>query len=227
MVEVPGREEGETFPLEMSLSAIELPDGVGFLGAIRDVTERLRLQGRIVQAEKLASLGVLSAGLAHEINNPLAYVTNNLAVLERDFRGLAWCWRPMKRPGRSWRLSIPSSPNGSPGSWWRTTFPTSRRTSARSSRARGKGQAGLRHRAEPARVCPARPGSHRPVGPECGDRPLPGADPGPDGTHQISVVLNLGEILRSSAPRPDQPGDPEPSAQCQQAIEETDGRRSN
>ena len=89
-VEVRGRRKsGETFPLEMSLSAIDLPEGIGFLGAIRDLTERQRLQGRIVQAEKLASLGLLSAGVAHEINNPLAYVTNNLAVLERDFRGLA------------------------------------------------------------------------------------------------------------------------------------------
>ena len=83
------RKTGETFPLEMSLSAIDLPEGIGFLGAIRDLTERQRLQGRIIQAEKLASLGLLSAGVAHEINNPLAYVTNNLAVLERDVRGLA------------------------------------------------------------------------------------------------------------------------------------------
>ena len=62
-VELRGRRKsGETFPLEMSLSAIDLPEGVGFLGAIRDLTERQRLQGRIVQAEKLASLGLLSAG---------------------------------------------------------------------------------------------------------------------------------------------------------------------
>ena len=89
-VELRGRRKtGDTFPLEMALSAIDLPEGVGFLGAIRDLTERVRLQGRIVQAEKLASLGLLSAGVAHEINNPLAFVINNLAVLERDFRGLA------------------------------------------------------------------------------------------------------------------------------------------
>ena len=41
-------------------------------------------QAGLVQAEKLASLGRLAAGMAHEINNPLAYVTNNLAVLRRD-----------------------------------------------------------------------------------------------------------------------------------------------
>jgi PAS domain S-box-containing protein len=89
-VELRGRRKsGDTFPLEMALSAIDLPEGVGFLGAIRDLTERLRLHGRIVQAEKLASIGLLSAGVAHEINNPLAYVSNNLAVLERDVRGMA------------------------------------------------------------------------------------------------------------------------------------------
>jgi two-component system, NtrC family, sensor kinase len=41
-------------------------------------------QSRMVETEKLASLGQLVAGVAHEINNPLAFVSNNVAVLERD-----------------------------------------------------------------------------------------------------------------------------------------------
>ncbi|HEY7428311.1 MAG TPA: response regulator [Gemmataceae bacterium] len=41
-------------------------------------------QAALVQTEKLASLGQLAAGMAHEINNPIAYVSNNLAVLRRD-----------------------------------------------------------------------------------------------------------------------------------------------
>jgi signal transduction histidine kinase len=43
-------------------------------------------QAALVQSEKLASLGRLAAGVAHEINNPVSYVANNLAVLRRDTR---------------------------------------------------------------------------------------------------------------------------------------------
>jgi two-component system, NtrC family, sensor kinase len=46
-------------------------------------------QAQLVQSEKMASLGQLVAGVAHEINNPLSYVTNNLAVLDRDVRQIA------------------------------------------------------------------------------------------------------------------------------------------
>ena len=41
-------------------------------------------QAALVQNEKLAGLGRLAAGVAHEVNNPIAFVTNNLAVLRRD-----------------------------------------------------------------------------------------------------------------------------------------------
>ena len=45
-------------------------------------------QSRMVETEKLASLGQLVAGVAHEINNPLAFVSNNVAVLERDLKDM-------------------------------------------------------------------------------------------------------------------------------------------
>jgi PAS domain S-box-containing protein len=45
-------------------------------------------QSQLVQSEKLAALGQLVAGIAHEINNPLAFVTNNTVVLQRDLGAL-------------------------------------------------------------------------------------------------------------------------------------------
>lgn len=46
-------------------------------------------QAALVQSEKLASLGQLAAGMAHEVNNPISYVANNLAVLRRDVISLS------------------------------------------------------------------------------------------------------------------------------------------
>jgi PAS domain S-box-containing protein len=109
---------GERLYVQVIKTPLRGPDGtiIGMQGIFWDVTSRkqaeeqlrmqnLRLQemaasehqahqelklaqSRLVQQEKLASLGLLVAGVAHEINNPLAFVTNNLAVLERDFGDL-------------------------------------------------------------------------------------------------------------------------------------------
>jgi two-component system, NtrC family, sensor kinase len=88
-VELEGkRKDGSSFPIEVALSVIEIGGNVQFLGSIRDLTERNRIREVLVQNEKLASIGLLSAGVAHEINNPLAFVANNLVVLERDSKGL-------------------------------------------------------------------------------------------------------------------------------------------
>ena len=49
----------------------------------RDISERMRLQQRLVMVDRLASIGTLAAGVAHEVNNPLSYILWNLDVVGR------------------------------------------------------------------------------------------------------------------------------------------------
>jgi PAS domain S-box-containing protein len=50
----------------------------------RDISERRELFARIAMADRMLSVGTLAAGVAHEINNPLAYVVSNLEVLANE-----------------------------------------------------------------------------------------------------------------------------------------------
>ncbi|MFY0526882.1 PAS domain S-box protein [Archangium gephyra] len=52
----------------------------------RDVTEQRKLQSQLSLADRMASMGTLAAGIAHEINNPLAFVISNLGFLLDEMR---------------------------------------------------------------------------------------------------------------------------------------------
>jgi two-component system, cell cycle sensor histidine kinase and response regulator CckA len=66
---------------ELSGRRIDLGDGPVVVVTGRDVTERDRLRAKLLLSDRMASLGTLAAGIAHEINNPLAYVSANLEVV--------------------------------------------------------------------------------------------------------------------------------------------------
>ncbi len=60
----------------------------GGVGIVEDVTERRKLQARLAQTDRLASVGTLAAGVAHEINNPLASVLSHLDYAQQRIHEL-------------------------------------------------------------------------------------------------------------------------------------------
>jgi len=81
---------GDRIPVSLSSHPLRDRRGtaLGSVVVVRDRREIEALWGRMLTQARLAAVGELAAGLAHEINNPLAYVRSNLAQLERHWKSL-------------------------------------------------------------------------------------------------------------------------------------------
>ncbi len=82
---------GTTRLIEHNASPVIEPSGAlaGVVAVIRDVTDRKSLEQRLTVADRMSSIGTLAAGVAHELNNPLSFVTSNLEFAIAELSRLA------------------------------------------------------------------------------------------------------------------------------------------
>ncbi len=82
------QKNGNLIPVELNGFVIEDYDGVtGIWSTIEDLTDKKKLEDEVMRSSKLASLGVLAAGVAHEINNPLTIIKGYLTKMRKEFGG--------------------------------------------------------------------------------------------------------------------------------------------
>jgi len=72
---------GKTIECEINGLNLEFDGAPAIATVVRDITERRELDRRLALADRMASIGTLASGVAHEINNPLSYVLANLRFL--------------------------------------------------------------------------------------------------------------------------------------------------
>ncbi len=82
---VPYDLDGQTLYETITVYPLESSGMCGAVIRLDDVTNRLRVENLLVQSEKMLSVGGLAAGMAHEINKPLAGITQNIQMVKDRF----------------------------------------------------------------------------------------------------------------------------------------------
>jgi PAS domain S-box-containing protein len=78
--------QGRVFPVEVTANYLEFDGQEYGVSFVRDITERRALEGQLRHAQKMEGIGQLAAGIAHEINTPTQFITDNLTFLRDSWK---------------------------------------------------------------------------------------------------------------------------------------------
>jgi PAS domain S-box-containing protein len=78
---------GKGFAAEVSLSAPASGAGRGLTVIVRDVTEKRKMEAEIARLERQAAIGEMTAGIAHEVRNPLATIATSAVMVKQELAG--------------------------------------------------------------------------------------------------------------------------------------------
>ncbi len=81
------RKGGEEFPIELSLSFLEMDSGITFTAIIRDNSGQRQLERKLLQSERLAAVGQAVAHVAHEVKNPLMIIGGFSSQIKNSLTG--------------------------------------------------------------------------------------------------------------------------------------------
>jgi|CXWL01.1.fsa_nt_gi PAS domain S-box-containing protein len=83
------RRNGLTASLEIEVAQeIVLEGSPAVLWVLRDVSQQRSIDTRTQISDRMASVGTMAAGVAHEINNPLSFIINNITFVQRELKGV-------------------------------------------------------------------------------------------------------------------------------------------
>ncbi len=76
--------DGGVFPTEIRANVVSYDGRLSNIGICRDITERVKMENKVRESERMAYIGQITTSLSHEIRNPLSAVKMNLQILEKN-----------------------------------------------------------------------------------------------------------------------------------------------